>query len=68
MVILSVENSIITPPVCFNVFATKGAAEPYVSVEDVFKGILSFFFGMLFTLALLIAFPRISPFLQGLIG
>ena len=65
--ILSVEVGLITPPVGLNLFASKGVAEPDVSLEDIVRGILPFFFAMLVCVALIFLFPEISTFLPQLV-
>ena len=67
VVIVAIHIGLITPPVGLNVFATKGVAESDVSLEDIFAGVLPFFFLMVATLALVIAFPAISSWLPSLI-
>ena len=63
VVIMAIEVGLITPPVGLNVFVTKGVAEADVSLEDIFSGVLPFFFLMLLTLVLVIAFPVFSTWL-----
>lgn len=67
VVILSAEVGLITPPVGLNIYATKGAAEADVSLEDIIRAIFPFFFAMLACLVILYAFPPLSTFLPNLI-
>ena len=67
LVILSIEIGLITPPVGLNLYAAKGVAEPDVTLEDVVRGILPFFFGMIAVLLFLFAFPSISTYLPSFI-
>jgi len=66
VVILSIEIEVITPPVGFNVYAVKGVAESDVSIEDLFRGVIPFFFMNLVALAIIIAFPILSQILPSL--
>ena len=66
VVIVAIHVGLITPPVGLNVYATKGAAESDVSLEDIFSGVLPFFFMMVATLILVIAFPSISTWIPSL--
>ncbi len=66
-VIMATEIGLITPPFGLNVFATKGAAEQDVGLEDVFAGSMSFFAGMLFVLLLLLFVPIVATFLPSFV-
>jgi len=60
-----VELAAITPPVGLSLFVTKGVL-PHVSMEDIIRGSLWFMAMDLVTFGILIAFPKISLFLPGL--
>ncbi len=60
--VMAIECGLITPPVGLNVYGAHGAAEPDVSLEDIFKGSFPFFFLMILSLIVIIAFPKISLF------
>jgi tripartite ATP-independent transporter DctM subunit len=64
--VTAIECGLVTPPVGLNVYATHGAAEKDVSLEDVFRGSAPFFFMMLAALAVIIAFPWLSTILPNL--
>ena len=66
VVILSIEAGLLTPPVGLNVYAAKGVAEPDVNLEDIFFGSAPFFFMMIISLAIMIAFPWLSTVLPSL--
>ena len=66
-VIMAAEVGLITPPFGLNVFATKGAAEPDVGLEDVFAGSMSFFLGMVAVLLLLLFVPIVATFLPSFV-
>ncbi|AZQ65877.1 TRAP transporter large permease [Silicimonas algicola] len=59
LVVLTLEMGLISPPVGLNVFIVKSVA-PQVPLGRIFRGVLPFWFAMLVTLAILVAFPAIS--------
>lgn len=59
LVVLTLEMGLISPPVGLNVFIVKSVA-PDVSLGKMFRGVAPFWFAMLATLALLVAFPQIA--------
>jgi tripartite ATP-independent transporter DctM subunit len=66
LVVKLLEIGMITPPVGLNVFVIKNVAARYVTVVQVFKGVIPFLIVDLFVVALVIAFPSIVLFLPGL--
>ena len=62
----NMELGYLTPPVGMNVYGVKGVAEPDVSLEDIFRGVIPFFFISLVVLAIIIAFPILSQILPSL--
>lgn len=62
LLVVTLEMSLISPPLGLNVFVVKGIAEG-VSMGDIFKGVLPFWAAMAVCAALLIAFPEIALFL-----
>ncbi|CAD7049966.1 TRAP transporter large permease [Pseudorhizobium endolithicum] len=56
-VVKMLEIGMITPPVGLNVFVIKNVASRYVTVVQVFRGIVPFLFADLVVVALIIAFP-----------
>jgi TRAP-type C4-dicarboxylate transport system permease large subunit len=56
---------LITPPVGTVLYVASGVAK--VSMEQLVKALLPFFFGMVFLLVLLIAFPSLITFLPNLL-
>ena len=67
LVILSIEIGLLTPPVGLNIYATKGAAEPDVKLEEIFRGVIPFFFAMVGILILLLLYPPLSIFLPSFV-
>ena len=60
--VIVLEMGLISPPVGVNVFVVKGIADD-VPLNQIFLGILPFWFAMGVCLALLVAFPNIALFL-----
>jgi TRAP-type C4-dicarboxylate transport system permease large subunit len=68
LVIMSIEIGLITPPVGLNVYTVRSVAVQMpegqnLTLENIFKGILPFFFLSIVALVILIAVPPISTFL-----
>ena len=68
LVIMSIEIGLITPPVGLNVYTVRSVAVQMpeganLTLENIFKGILPFFFLSIVALIILIAVPPISTFL-----
>lgn len=63
IMIMAIEAGLITPPVGLNVYATKGVAEPDVTLEDIFIGSAPFFVFFIIAIPILIAFPQLITFL-----
>jgi tripartite ATP-independent transporter DctM subunit len=61
--ILATQIGLITPPVGLSIYAVKGVADPDISIEDIFRGVLPFFFMMIAAQAIVIAFPIISTWI-----
>lgn len=57
------EVGMITPPLGMNVFVIKNVASKYVSLGDVFKGVLPFIVMDLILVAIIVIFPQIVLFL-----
>lgn len=68
LVVKLLEIGMITPPVGLNVFVIKNVASRYVSVSQVFAGVVPFLLADLVVVALLIAAPAAVMFLPGLLG
>jgi len=67
IITLTMEMSLITPPVGINVFIISGVAKD-VPMYTIFKGILPFWFAMLVCIILLLIFPHIALFLPASMG
>ena len=65
LVVKMAEFCLITPPIGLNCFVVAGV-RPEVSVQDVFRGVMPFFFADAVTIALLVAFPAIVLWLPSL--
>ena len=57
------EIGMITPPFGINIYVLKGVSPSYITLEDIFRGIMPFLFVELITVAILCAFPEISTWL-----
>jgi C4-dicarboxylate transporter, DctM subunit len=71
IVVMLVQIAIVSPPVGMNLFilhamrrelAGPGTEPP---ISDIFIGVMPFFFAMIFTLVLIVAFPQIALWLPG---
>ena len=68
LVIMSIEIGLITPPVGLNVYTVRSVAVQMpegadITLENIFRGILPFFFLSIVALIILIAVPKISTYL-----
>ena len=67
IITLTMEMSLITPPVGINVFIISGVAKD-VPMYTIFRGILPFWLAMLACIILLVIFPHIALFLPTSMG
>ncbi|MDX2483723.1 MAG: TRAP transporter large permease [Pseudodonghicola sp.] len=67
LVVKMAEFCLITPPIGLNCFVVAGV-QPDLSVQDVFRGVMPFFFADAVTIALLVSFPGIVLYLPSLVG
>lgn len=68
LVVKLLEIGMITPPVGLNVFVIRSVAEKYVSVVQIFSGVLPFIVADFLVVILVIAAPQIVLFLPGLMN
>jgi TRAP-type C4-dicarboxylate transport system permease large subunit len=66
VVVVAIEVGMITPPVGLCVYGAKAVAEPDVSLEDIFRGVLPFFLVSLLALLLFIFIPSLSTYLPNI--
>jgi tripartite ATP-independent transporter DctM subunit len=64
--VLTMEMGQITPPIGVNVFAIGSVAKD-VPMQDIFRGIVPFFFCMVFCILILTVFPQIATWLPGVL-
>ena len=64
--VLTMEMGQITPPIGVNVFAIASVAKD-VPMQDIFRGIVPFFLGMIACVILLAIFPQIALYLPNLL-
>lgn len=67
IITLTMEMSMITPPVGINVFILQGVAQD-ISIKTIFKGIMPFWLSMFVCIILLVIFPEIVMFLPSSMG
>ncbi|MAM63519.1 TRAP transporter large permease subunit [Maritimibacter sp. UBA3975] len=67
LVVKLLEIGMITPPVGLNVFVIKNVASKYVSVVQVFVGVIPFLISDIVVVAIVIAFPALVLFLPSLL-
>ncbi len=67
LVVKLLEIGMITPPVGMNVFVIKNVADKYVTVTQIFKGVVPFMLADLVVVALVVAVPGIVLFLPALL-
>lgn len=66
VMIMAMETGLVTPPVGMNAYIVKSVAEPDVSLEDIFLGVLPFLGVMVLGIILVIIFPEIGIWLPSL--
>lgn len=67
LVVKLLEIGMITPPVGLNVFVIKNVASKYVSVVQVFLGVIPFLLSDILVVALIVAFPALVLWLPNLL-
>jgi tripartite ATP-independent transporter DctM subunit len=65
IIVIMMEQALITPPVGLNVFVIKGMA-PDVPIMSIFRGIFPFWLAMMLCVATLTVFPQLALFLVSL--
>lgn len=68
LVVKLLEVGMITPPVGMNVFVIKNVAARYVTVMQIFKGVIPFLIVDLVVVAIVIAFPGLVLYLPSLMN
>ncbi|MEO3998126.1 TRAP transporter large permease subunit [Mesorhizobium sp. CAU 1732] len=56
----------ITPPFGYNLFLMRAMAPPEITLPDIYRSIIPFFFMMVLTIAILMVFPQIALWLPNL--
>ena len=56
----------ITPPFGYNLFLMRAMAPPEITLVDIYRSIVPFFFLMVLTVVILMLFPQIALWLPGL--
>ena len=68
LVLIVVEVGLITPPVGMNVFIIRSVASKYVSLTQIFAGVVPFILADIVVVTLIITIPGIVLFLPQLLG
>jgi TRAP-type mannitol/chloroaromatic compound transport system permease large subunit len=63
---LNLQTSFLTPPFGFSLFYLKAVAPPEIRIQDIYRGIIPFVMIQIFTLILLILFPKLVTWLPDL--
>ena len=66
LVVMAIEMGLLTPPVGLNVYGAFAVAEPDVRLEDIFVGVLPFYFAVILTIILLLFIKPLSTFLPNM--
>lgn len=66
MVAMAIHLGLLTPPVGLNVYGAFAVAEPDVTLEDIFVGVMPFFWAVLLAIVLLLFIQPLSTFLPNL--
>ncbi|MGF7161630.1 tripartite ATP-independent transporter DctM subunit [Rhodoligotrophos appendicifer] len=67
LVALNIQTSFLSPPVAMAPFYLKGVAPKWVSINDIFKGVMPFLFIVIFSMVLFYTFPQIGLWLPSVI-
>lgn len=65
MIIVVCEVALVTPPVAFNLYVVHSVA-PHISLMEIIRGVIPFFFVMLLTIVILILFPELVTWLPSM--
>jgi tripartite ATP-independent transporter DctM subunit len=63
---LNLQTSFLTPPFGFSLFYLKAVAPPEIRIQEIYRGIIPFVIIQIFTLILLILFPKLVTWLPDL--
>jgi tripartite ATP-independent transporter DctM subunit len=63
LVALNIQTSFLSPPVAMAPFYLKGVAPSWVSINDIFRGVLPFLFIVIISMIMLYTFPQIGLWL-----
>jgi tripartite ATP-independent transporter DctM subunit len=67
LVALNIQTSFLSPPVAMAPFYLKGVAPKWISINDIFRGVLPFLFIVLISMFMLYTFPQIGLWLPNYI-
>jgi tripartite ATP-independent transporter DctM subunit len=63
---LTCQVAYITPPFGYNLFLMRALAPPEITLGDIYRSIVPFFFLMVFTIVIILAFPQVALWLPDL--
>ncbi len=63
---LTCQVAYITPPFGYNLFLMRALAPPEISLGDIYRSIVPFFFLMVFTIIIILIFPQVALWLPDL--
>jgi TRAP-type mannitol/chloroaromatic compound transport system permease large subunit len=63
LIALNIQTSFLSPPVAMAPFNLKGVAPKHVSINAIFSGVMPFIYIVIFSMAMLYAFPGIGLWL-----
>ncbi len=67
LVALNIQTSFLSPPVAMAPFYLKGVAPKWVSINDIFRGVLPFLFIVIISMIMLYTFPQIGLWLPSVL-
>jgi tripartite ATP-independent transporter DctM subunit len=67
LVALNIQTSFLSPPVAMAPFYLKGVAPKWVSINDIFRGVLPFMLIVLISMVMLYTFPQIGLWLPSVL-
>ncbi|MEX1109835.1 MAG: TRAP transporter large permease subunit [Dongiaceae bacterium] len=63
LVALNLQTSFLSPPMAMSAYYLKGVAPPFVTLMDIFRGVMPYLVIVLFSMVLLYIFPGLALFL-----
>jgi len=67
LIALNIQTSFLSPPVAMAPFYLKGVAPAWVSINDIFRGVMPFLFIVIVSMVMLYTFPQIGLWLPSVL-